>query len=320
MSQISNTITQVNKVNTYSGSIAGYTLISTTKNFKSVCEANRQDWKYDVKVLPFDRATYLCSGIDATECPNIAGGVAATTWNQVGNTAKVGFEQNNTKPIINCFYNVDGFNTLDDVNGYIINWIHNGIFDDNLNNHIMPHFCAQQSKNCINDPKTGIPFSPGCSYLSDSGDAGTLCRTWANINPQQADSIRETYCGTNDTPDCACENRSSSPVYQLIKAGNPYSDGCWYIPCANPDSYLVPTSLINQPCPTQVCEIVNEIIAENKGKIDIGSIKQSITCDVNGDGDDSFFENNKWLIIIIVGLFFLIIVFLVIASTKRKKI
>lgn len=126
-------------------------------------------------------------------------------------------------------------------------------FTDNYRK-IMQHFCSRKSNNCPVDPKTG-ENAPKCSNLKSVGPAGDACRYWMDsygpMKWSQMDVIGKEYCtiqNNQDSFDCSCVSRTDDPFFQDINAAvssfepNP---GCFYLPCADPTTYIVGTDVMN---------------------------------------------------------------------------
>jgi hypothetical protein len=143
-------------------------------------------------------------------------------------------------------------------------------------NSILANYCQQSSDTCIIDPDTGAKMTK-CSRLKSTGKDGELCRGWFN---QQAKNIQDTvvqnYCAINNTPDCKCVNRSLNDVYKTLKPGKIINDGCWFLPCANPQSYLQTTDIESPSCPDNFCDVIYNIIKDRDVKID--DVKNDVNC------------------------------------------
>ena len=110
------------------------------------------------------------------------------------------------------------------------------------------------------------------------------CISWWN---QLKDTkVRETFMNQYCTkfPDneaCMCVNRSTNRAYLDIKANvqdpsGHSNDGCWFMPCSNPNKYFVPSDISTANCPPLCLDTVN-IKAGDKVYIN-GQMKQSNNC------------------------------------------
>lgn len=143
-------------------------------------------------------------------------------------------------------------------------------------NPISDAFCQSKVATCPPG------YTSGCSrYLSSESD-GDYCRSiFNNLSDAEKDSAIANYCSRNSTEDCKCANRSFDPDYVRLKQGNPFSDACWYIPCANSANYLVPSEFNKNPdCPANICQIVFDISQAHN--VDIDHLKSDINCDFGG--------------------------------------
>lgn len=284
------------------------------------------DWKYGEETCcgGLCRNQPKCSRLDPSICPNIAGGAVTESWD--------------VAPQVKCTYNLDNFTTLKDVEEWTDNFGENAAYTED----IMPFFCTQQSDKCPIDPMTGKPMER-CSNMIAVDDTGSLCRQWEAKNPALADTAKDSYCKAHNTSDCACINRSSNQVYQLIKGGDPpLPDACWYMPCANPSTYLVPSTMSNPQCPSNTCQIVNNIMANSGTDINKDKIQEYITCTISNGATlgavdtgiipvtpapipvplvtPSFWDQWKWWILgLIIGVILSIFVIIIIYYSSRRS-
>jgi hypothetical protein len=143
-------------------------------------------------------------------------------------------------------------------------------------NNIVANYCQQSSDTCIIDPETGKKM-PKCSRLKSTGKDGELCRSWFNQQPKPVqDTVVQNYCAINNTPDCKCVNRAQNGVYRSLKVGKVINDGCWFTPCANPQSYLQTADVENPACPSNFCDIIYNIAKDRDVTID--NIKNDVNC------------------------------------------
>ena len=113
----------------------------------------------------------LCTGVDPSACPVIAGNNGIATW--ATGTGGVCIAAT-----LNCGYPTNIFKNPEDITQWIVKFGNN----ESLNDTIMPAFCQVQSTDCPINPETGSPMS-ACSNFKDQGLAGDMCRSWASNNP-----------------------------------------------------------------------------------------------------------------------------------------
>nr|QBK90300.1 MAG: entry-fusion-complex G9/A16 [Pithovirus LCPAC102] len=279
------------------------------------------DWAYGEKrdcgpnCIKFE-----CSELDPSTCPKIGKNIIVD-WN-------FNDQGISESPQVSCMYSPSTFDFED-----VLQYIDEFGKDTQYNEVVMPQFCfstSDMSTNCEIDPITGNPW-PECVNMIDRKDPGILCREWRSNNPELADTAQCRYCTNNSSdPTCGCYNRNKNPVYQIVSTDNPINDGCWYLPCSTPESYLVPSSLINDdpPCPDDdiVCGTVNKIISNSISSIPQSVFQEFITCDITAtpkippinNGSKSFF----WIFIIFIIIFIIIILFIVFYyyNSKSKKV
>ena len=187
----------------------------------------------------------------------------------------IGFGMNKEDPLISydwdaraphlrCTFDLDKINTRDQVLK----------FQDKfgMNDDIEMKYCTQKVQTCPNGMKN-------CSRLKSIGEGGDECRKWFEKQPVNVqDASIQNYCLRNNTDDCKCVNRSKSDAYRTAKGSYVFSDGCWYVPCANKSGqYLVPSQLVNPTCPDNVCTQVYNFVKTRDVKLD--NIKNDIMCD-----------------------------------------
>ena len=138
---------------------------------------------------------------------------------------------------------------------------------------------------CQQPTTIGCPtIGTKCSPIFSRSEIGDYCRQkYGLLSDGDRDTVIENYCLRNDTEECKCANRSNNPDYTKLKQGNPYSDACWYIPCANRSRYFVPSDFNKQiQCPQNICQIVYDISKIHD--VDINKVKNDINCDFTGGG------------------------------------
>lgn len=146
------------------------------------------------------------------------------------------------------------------------------------NNSITRAFCGSKTTTCP-------PNMSSCSrYFSIAEDGGYCRDKFNNMTDAQRDSVMREYCLRNDTEDCRCVNRTLNKDYLALKQNNPFSDACWYIPCANKARYFVPSHFLGPKvdCPSNICQIVYDISKVHD--VDLERNKNYINCDFSGGG------------------------------------
>ncbi|ABF82077.1 hypothetical protein MIV047R [Invertebrate iridescent virus 3] len=178
---------------------------------------------------------------------------------------------NGRGPNVQCVYDVNRINTLEQIDNFKQRF---GVHGDY--NAVVANYCQQSSDSCITDPETGTKMTKCSRFKSDQKD-GELCRGWFNQQPKAVqDTVVQNYCAVNNTPDCKCVNRAQNEVYRELKIGKVINDGCWFTPCANPQSYLLTTEVENPTCPSNFCDIIYNIIKDRDVTID--DVKNDINC------------------------------------------
>jgi len=185
----------------------------------------------------------------------------------------IGLDENNQNPLINiewdrnapnlkCVYNLDRVNTRAQVQAFTDKF--------GMNNDIEARYCTQRVKTCPDGLKD-------CSRLISTGEGGDECRKWfQKQNDNVKDSTIQNYCLRHDTEDCKCVNRAMKDSYRNMKGAKGINDGCWYIPCANPSRYLVPSHLKNPKCPENMCNVLFDFI--KTGNVSFNDVKTDVNC------------------------------------------
>lgn len=272
-----------------------------TTNENQPC--NNGDWAYgERRDCGPNCIRFECSELDIGTCPSIGENIEAEWARNTSNESE--------SPLVFCTYDPTTFD-FDDVNEYRDNFGE----DDQYNEVVMPTFCFDTSINCPEDPTKETPWK-SCPNMLDTGDSGELCRDWRSRNIKIADDAQSTYCQKNSSdPTCSCYTRQNDPVYQIVSPDNPYNDGCWYAPCSKPESYLVPSSLINDdpPCPDDkiICPVINDIISKSVSNIPQSQFQESITCPITAtpipESDGTVTRTYIFIIVIIIVVFFIFI-------------
>lgn len=178
---------------------------------------------------------------------------------------------NGSSPNLRCVYDIDKINTLEQIDNFKQKFSNSGDY-----NAVLANYCKQSSDTCFIDPETGKNM-PKCSRLKSTGRDGELCRGWFNQQSKAVqDTVVQNYCAVNNTPDCKCVNRAQNDVYRSLKVGKVINDGCWFTPCANPQSYLQTTEVENPTCPSNFCDVIYNIIKDRDVTID--NIKNDVNC------------------------------------------
>jgi hypothetical protein len=195
----------------------------------------------------------LCSQLDPSVCPVMAGGAISKNWQTPNST-------NSSGANVNCQYRVSGFTSLSDVQ----TWINSQGMDAQYQTQIMPSFCAGASTTCPVDWATGLTMST-CNRLLSTGEDGTLCRQWQKQNPTLADNAMTQYCtNAKNKFGCDCVNRGLNPGYPIAKPNFTANDACWWRPCQFPTQELVPSSLLNPVCPANTCQDASNITPQQQ--------------------------------------------------------
>ena len=142
------------------------------------------------------------------------------------------------------------------------------------------------------DPLCETPVNFGCvngnascSPIFSVSEIGDYCRDqFSKLTAGGRDTVMENYCLRHESSnECKCVNRALNTDYQKLKLGNPYSDACWYIPCANRFQYFVPSEFNKTTkCPQNMCQIVYDISKVHN--VDIHDIENDINCDFSNSG------------------------------------
>jgi hypothetical protein len=232
---------------------------------------------------------------------------------------------NKVSPNIECQYDINHIDTIDQVNNYRIKYEKNPLFKEHYT-RIMRNFCnAVDTKNCINNMKS-------CSLIKSNSIKGNMCRNWFfNASNKEKDAFISNHCIKHNTEDCKCVNRTQDNSYKLVKKNNPINDGCWYKPCIEEltGNNLIPSSLINPECPDQLCQTIIDLV--DTGNVNIHDVENNINCNFHNEEESNvpkfdpedvkiiekihdnllngnkFIEENHWLFIYIIIVIILII-------------
>lgn len=209
---------------------------------------------------------------------------------QIGNSSKgkdpfIDIAWDKIAPNVKCTYDASYVDTVDQVNNFIDKF---GETDE-----LMTHYCGRKVTKCPG-------AQTACSRIKSTAPGARLCREWyAKQSPTRKDDLMKNYCANNRTDDCKCVNRADDPIYNKLKMVK-INDGCWYIPCANPSKYFVPSKLVNAKCPDSICDIIFEYIKDKK--IDIDYVKNKINCDFNPTP-----SYPQWPVIVVTAVLFVLL-------------
>ena len=116
------------------------------------------------------------------------------------------------------------------------------------------------------------------TLLKSRGEIGDTLRSWySNLSVIQQDTLMGLICENHpELSECACIVRSSNHAYINAKPRYPVVDSCWYLPCANPTLFHVPSTLVRPTCPTNICQIVQNY--SNIGRLTTSDMTNIIVC------------------------------------------
>ena len=160
----------------------------------------------------------------------------------------VNWDKEHKAPYVQCWYNIDSFKTIDDIN----------IFYQETEN--------KKNRDILM-----------CKLCAQNWDG--QCDIWYDKFPEK-EGYSLFLCEQNPTfRKCKCIRRATDdPNYIRWKSHTPFPDGCWYVPC-NDETQFIPENIKkqNSNCPLNVCEIL--IDAQAKGNIDLDN--NIISCNWN---------------------------------------
>jgi len=163
---------------------------------------------------------------------------------------------------IKCIYDIEKIDTFAQAANFTEKF--------GVNNEIQEKICFEPVTTCPNGLKE-------CSRIKSVDSGSDACRLWyETLSPQLQDAYMQSYCIRHNTQDCDCVLRSNSTTYNKLKGLHSYSDGCWFLPCADNLKYFVPSDLRKPTCPTNICQIIIDVA--NAEHVDIDDIKNDIVC------------------------------------------
>jgi hypothetical protein len=229
-----------------------------------------RDWGYRVHTHGAfnNEYTVYCSKEDTTLCgsgdSNLSGALSSVTWASPG-------DEGSKRPTVNCNYDATK------LTGSAALAFYNRFGNGNASfNTAMRTLCQQPatSNSQCND------VSRPCSKFTASGPDCDVCRALFPAAGAERDSMVKSLCA--DYPglqDCACINRTNDPMYNVVKPTMPFIDGCWYAPCANTATNLVPTDVVASNCPSNICGNLIGAITNNT-ITNTAQLQNTVTCDI----------------------------------------
>ena len=160
-------------------------------------------------------------------------------------------------------------------------------------------------------------------FLSHDMD-GETCRLWAQVNPHQADTAKQSFCVLNPlAEECKCVNRHESQLYRSIKPNknkDQVCDGSWWIPCSDPQNYLVTTEdakyLTNDSTKlNKRCGNICSVIKRNFFKQSVYTAADAelyTNCALDDNGSTFWQRYRGWIIATIVVILLIIILFFIV--------
>jgi hypothetical protein len=227
-----------------------------------------QDWEYGHESCCFTCPNKKkCSKPDAAECD------VGVDSHKRDPLLKVAWDSKG--PDLRCVYDVNKINRLEQIDNFKQKFSNNGKNAQEYNS-ILANYCQQASDTCVVDPET-LEKMPKCSRLKSVGKDGELCRGWFNQQPKNVqDTVVQNYCAVHNTPDCKCVNRASNDIYRNLKVGKVINDGCWFVPCANGESYLNTSDVQKPSCPSNFCDVIYNFLKNRD--VNITDVQSTINC------------------------------------------
>jgi hypothetical protein len=264
--------------------------------------------------VPRDKIPFGCPNQQLIDYCPVLGGVEAFQVVQTGEGPCHG----PTCSIV-CSYNISDFKTANQINAYKATYTSADEVNQ-LNTKLLPLFCQGVSGDCPSYPGVGTPRA--CSRIVSTGPEGQVCQEWAVQDQYNSaiEGVMNNYCSGRHTentvtwPECLCVSRAFDQLYQDLAINQPTEDVCWWIPCKNPSTFLVPPSL-TADAPScnnvQICQQVIESYNNNNINVDFPDAHFYIDCfgvNPNGGGGDDFFAWIKRNIWIVAGVILLVLV------------
>lgn len=195
-------------------------------------------------------------------------------------------------PIVRCILDSTKIHTADQLFAY-----QRKIGKTNTFNDLAKKFCSRPSNTCMN----GLT---NCSKFTSTGKDGTFCRQWlGDMTSKEQDLTLTDHCVNHSTSDCACILRSLDPEYLKMKQNTPINDNCWWKPCFDSTSYLVPHEVKRQLCPNNVC---NSFIRTDR----VGQ-NENVSDNIINCGKISVFNLPKRLVYFVYASIFTILVIVI---------
>jgi len=200
-----------------------------------------------------------CAKPDALLC-----GIGSSSKNEnpVSNVAWL-----NAAPALRCFYDASKIDTQQQLQNYRLLF---GETDDYK--RLATKFCLTGlSDKCV-------VKNSRCTKLRSLDADGDFCRTFYNKQSLEAqESMGQNACFSHpEAPECACYARAKNATYKKLSMAAPFKDSCWYVPCRDSFSNLIPSDLRNPSCPSNVCQFIVDTADNNN--VNIADIKSVIDC------------------------------------------
>jgi hypothetical protein len=247
------------------------------------------DWQVKTQSRGNKAPLAVCSKPDPKICPVIGGQQASVAFQGPPNVA--------------CSYDVSAFKTEQD----ITKWKKAFGMTDSFEQNIMPAFCSGTTKEKCKKRDSGTKPTT-CSWFSSSSDGGKMCQDWAKRSPDGMSAAQETFCKNNpNMPECACINRESNDVYQVLKplAGDA-NDGCWFKPCQDKNNFIPAELTKQEPC--------NDVCNAFDGQVNNEALNEMTICE-NPTTTSS--GGIMWILgLIVLFIIFVIIIGIIIWVTK----